>query len=103
MQSSPLNGVFDFLIMALGLGNQNSQSQQIIEIPAIILPPQYQAPPNLFPNGQDTFLPPLNPGGISVLPPFNPIGGQGSGSYNPNAGMPQNQNDIPDDIRELLG
>ena len=94
MQSSPLNGVFDFLIMALGLGTQNYQSQQIIEIPAIILPPQYQAPPDLprFP------LPPTNPGYNDR--PINPFFPPPAQPIDPND---RNQNGIPDDIDALLG
>ena len=88
MNNSPLNGVFDFLIMALGL-NRNLQSREIIEISPINLPPQYQAPPNLFPNGQDTFLPPFNPIG-----PYNPNPGSG--------GAPQNPNEVPQEISDLL-
>lgn len=102
---SPLESAIQFLRMTL-LGEtavfDGSQSSDFMpENIAPILPPQYQAPPDLFPNGQDTFLPPLNPGGISVLPPFNPIG-----PYNPQAGgsqgMPQDPNEVPQDIADLL-
>ena len=97
---SPLESAIQFLRITL-LG-ESSNYQVIDEAQLPLLPPQYQAPPNLFPNGQDTFLPPLVSDEISVLPPFNPIG-----PYNPPAGgsqgMPQNPNEIPQDISDLLG
>ena len=100
MNPSPLISVIEFLRLTLLGGEDIVNSQTPIPGPEIVpLPPQYQPPPNLFPNGQDTFLPPLNPGGISVLPPFNPIG-----PYNPDMpGAGQNPNEVPQDISDLLG
>ena len=99
---SPLESAIQFLRITL-LGEtavfDGSQSSDFMpENIATELPPQYQAPPDLFPNGQDTFLPPLINDGFSVLPPFNPIG-----PYTPNAGTPQDPNLVPQDIADLLG
>ncbi|GAG81572.1 unnamed protein product, partial [marine sediment metagenome] len=52
MNPSPLISVIEFLRMTL-LPQDLDPGQEII----MPLPPQYQPPPNLFPNGQDTFLP----------------------------------------------
>lgn len=94
MKLSPVQGAIK--TVRLLLSNSLKMSQNLD-------PGQASMPPlsGLFPNGQDTFLPPLINDGVSILPPFNPIG-----PYNPNpgsGGIPQNQNDVPDDIRELLG
>jgi len=99
---SPIQGAIE--TVRLLISNRlvmNSSLEENIENPPFIspLPPQYQAPPTIPGSGT---LPPLINDGISVLPPFNPIG-----PYNPpsqgSGGLPQDQNDIPDDIRELLG
>lgn len=100
---NPLESVIQFLRISLLSSSVQSSDLPIenIALPNPGLGSQYEAPPNLFPNGQDTFLPPINPGGISVLPPFNPIG-----PYNPpnggSLGNPQDPNEVPQNIADLL-
>jgi len=100
MNNSPLNGAIDFLIKALGLGNGSVE-----QMPGIYTPSQPISDP--FPIGPGSsygILPPIltEPGAGGIIGPFNPIGPYNPGS-GASAGAPQDQNTIPDDIRELLG
>ena len=100
MKLSPIQGAIETvrLLLSNSLKMKSSQEGESAIPPFISpLPPQYQAPPDL--PGAGT-LPPIltDPGSGGILGPFNPIG-----PYNPNAGGPQNPNEIPQDISDLLG
>ena len=93
MNRPPITAAIELIRIALGLANFQTENQD----------PGLQSPPasstTITPS---PFLPPLDSGDYSVLPPFNPIG-----EYNPpnggSGGLPQNPNEIPDDISDLLG
>jgi len=99
MKLSPVQGAIEAvrLLLSNQLNLPKKFDEEVTPLPITILPPQYQAPPDL-PTPPFTFpLPPTNPGYNDNFNPFFPPPAQ---PIDPND---QNQNGIPDDIDALLG